>query len=132
MPAERSITSSSTQSLKECLSGNPSGAFATVKGVQVVLFSRRMNMRLFVEQRQELEKKVQSITGRQDSKVDFADFLRLMKWMVTTNFSKINEIAEKVVDQERAWRCLEDETKVNPASILPATPSRQSQRRKSL
>lgn len=132
MSAERSITSSSTQSLKECLSGNPSGAFATVKGVQVVLFSRRMNMRLFVEQRQELERKVQSITGRQDSKVDFADFLRLMKWMVTTNFSKINEIAEKVVDQERAWRCLEDETKVNPASILPATPSRQSQRRKSL
>lgn len=85
----------SNLTLKECLGGNPSGVRASVKGIQVVLFKHRMNMHLSADQRQELEHQVQMITGNQDGVIDFADFLRLMKWMLQTNFSKINEVAEK-------------------------------------
>jgi hypothetical protein len=91
----------SNLSLKDCLRGNPSGLLASVQGIEVVVFSRRMKMRLLTEQKKELDQQVQKITGSKDSMVDFADFLRLMKWILQTNFSKINEVAEKVVDRER-------------------------------
>merc|ERR1719265_2816860 len=57
-------------SLKACLGGNPSGVMASAKDVEVVVFKGGM--------------------------MDFPDFLRLMKWMLQANYSKINEVAEKI------------------------------------
>lgn len=102
----------SSMSLKELLGGNPTGVISTVKGIQVVMFTRKLNIHLSVCQRLGLEQQVQKITGNDDGEVDFADFLRLMKWTLSTNFSNINEIAEKAVDQERL-RQEETEKKVH-------------------
>eukprot|EP00933_Yihiella_yeosuensis_P016022 TRINITY_DN13833_c0_g1_i1.p1 TRINITY_DN13833_c0_g1~~TRINITY_DN13833_c0_g1_i1.p1 ORF type:complete len:1453 (+),score=295.36 TRINITY_DN13833_c0_g1_i1:20-4378(+) len=49
------------------------------------------------ELRQEVNEKVAEITGPQASRIDFADFLHLMRWMIDSNFADVNGAAEKVV-----------------------------------
>ena len=55
------------------------------------------------------------ISGRVDGKIDFADFLRLMKWMLTADFSRVNEVAEHIVGQGRGQ--VEDAEKAQPVSL---------------
>lgn len=54
---------------------------------------KSMGMKLNTEQRNKLERKIDDFgtTGR----VDFADFLRLMRWMLDTNFADIQTAAGK-------------------------------------
>lgn len=91
-------------------------------------------MRLSVDQRQELEQHAQKITGRKDGLADFADFLRLMKWALQTNFSKINEVAEKAAVRERGRLVENDVAVVATVNCVSPTMSAKmrSQRRKSV
>merc|ERR1712217_863888 len=61
---------------------------------------KSMGMKLSVEQRNKLERKIDDLgtTGR----VDFADFLRLMRWMLDTNFADIQTAAGKAATNAAA------------------------------
>jgi hypothetical protein len=132
LPQCSATVDDSNLSVKECLGGTPSGVVASIKGIQVVLFSRRLHMRLSVDQRQELEQHAQKITGRKDGLADFADFLRLMKWALQTNFSKINEVAENAAVRERG-RLVENEVVATVNCVSPTMSAKmRSQRRKSV
>lgn len=55
---------------------------------------RSLGMQLTSDQRQDLEKKIAEL-GTPNGKVDFATFLRLMRWMLDTDFADMNRATSK-------------------------------------
>jgi len=84
--------------LKDLLNGNVNLIRATKKSIQVIL-SRKLGMRFNAENREQLEQKVLEISPKQEDSLDFADFLRLMRWILDTNFANINDIANTITEE---------------------------------
>jgi len=79
--------------------GGEEGASAkelSKEAVQGVL--RSLGMTLDAESRQRLDGKIDELNGL--SRVDFADFLRLMRWMLETNFADIEGSVAQVVTKQ--------------------------------
>jgi len=46
-----------------------------------------------------LSERAAKVTGSESSRIDFADFLRLMQWMLQNNFADINHTAENAASR---------------------------------
>jgi len=66
----------------------------TISRTTMYKLLRSMEVRLEGAQRLQLEEKIQQLSGG-GSSVDFPGFLRLMRWMMDTDFGKLNETAAK-------------------------------------
>jgi hypothetical protein len=88
------------KTLQETLRGNPAVVLAPLVGIRHVLLSRRLGIKLSVVQQKDFEQRVALITDRSDSLVDFADFLRVMRWLLSANFANINGVANQIASHD--------------------------------
>jgi Ca2+-binding EF-hand superfamily protein len=87
-------------SLRDVMGGDPEAVVAHVKSILGVL-EQQLGMRLSMAERVEFTAKINSISGKNNDRIDFPDFLRLMKWMLLTDFAKIKSLTSKVVEHVR-------------------------------
>jgi len=86
--------------LKDLLSGDINLQRASTQCLQVIL-TRKLGLKLKKEERKTLEEQVLKTSDNGEDSLDFADFLRLMRWILNTNFAHINDIAHTVAEAEK-------------------------------
>merc|ERR1712187_792062 len=58
-----------------------------------------MNLKISFKQVQELEEKVAKFDQKADKRIDFVAFLKIMRWLLDSNFAGINDVAAEVAEQ---------------------------------
>jgi hypothetical protein len=84
-------------SLREALGENSLTALATVDSIQNML-RRKMGIWLSDSQRAQFAEQISGYTGNDDDLVGFPDFLRLMKWMLVSDFAEVSTVAGKIAE----------------------------------
>lgn len=84
-----------------------------------------------------LQEKVSEITGKDQCSIDFPDFLRLMRWMIDTDFAGINEVTAQVVKSYKGsisslLSTSQPAAQHKSPAATPRKPSRSTARRQSV